>query len=68
MENKEYLTENDLLNLLNETLYAYVYQAKTKENEKRFTKNIKALIKTLKVVYKKKVVFDKKTLLYVFKN
>ena len=66
MENK-HLTANELLDLINECLYAFII-ATDRKQEKQQAKNIKQLKKTLKVLHKKKVVFDKETLLFRFKK
>lgn len=66
MEKKE-LNENELLQLLNECLYAYV-RAENKQEEKQQVRNIKALKKALKKGFKKKIKFDKESMVFVFKN
>ena len=66
MERRE-LNQDQLLDLLNECLYAYV-RAENKQQEKQQAKNIKALEKALKKGFNKKVVFDKTTMLFKFKN
>ena len=66
MERKE-LNQDQLLDLLNECLYAYV-RAENKQEEKQQVKNIKAIKKTLKKAFGKKIVFDKETLLFRFKD
>ena len=66
MEKKE-LNENELLQLLNECLYAYA-RAKNKQEEKQQVRNIKSIKKALKKGFKKKIKFDKESMLFTFKN
>ena len=58
---------DDLLNILNQCLYAYV-EAENKQEEKQQYKNIKLLKKALKKVFKKKIKFDKQSMLFTFKK
>lgn len=64
---KQQMNQDQLLELLNECLYAYVY-AENKQVEKQQARNIKQIKKALKQQFNKKVVFNKKELVYVFKN
>lgn len=66
MERKE-LNQDQLLDLLNECLYAYV-RAKNKQEEKQQVRNIKSIKKVLKKGFKKKIKFDKESMLFIFKN
>lgn len=66
MERKE-LNQDQLLDLLNECLYAYV-RAENKQEEKQQVRNIKSIKKALKKGFKKKIKFDKESMLFIFKN
>ncbi len=60
------LAKEEVLKLLNEFLYAYVY-ANNKKEEKKYCKEIKKLRKILKLMYNAKIKFDKEELKFVFK-
>ena len=62
----ERLEKEELLELLNEKLYEFITLT-SKNEEKSKTKEIKAIIRILKVYYKKKVKFDKESMLFIFK-
>lgn len=65
--NTQQLSQEELLTLMNKSLYAFC-NAETKDQEKQQYKNIKALEKTLKKQFNKKVVFNESTLQFDFKN
>ena len=60
------LTKEELLNLLNECLYAYVKTTEKKE-EKEYIKNIKTIKKVLKKCYQQRIKFDYDTYTFIFK-
>lgn len=62
-----YASAEDILDLLNEYLYAYV-RATDKNEEKKQEKNIKVAKKVLKHGFGKKIIFDKEKLVFVFKE
>ena len=61
------MTDTQLLDCFN-TLWINYLEEKDKSKEKQILKDLKALKKTIKKATGKKLKFDRKTLLFNFKN